>query len=185
MMRTPDGHGRLELSRFLEPPVVADHRTAPVQINTDILLFRFHRGRLPSSVAWLGNRECAPHTRCPTTEGPLVVHNSSHTHPPQHDAPARSNQTGHAKAAQRFFMTSNRASRLTCLHNPMRCRSAAMADWQPREERRQPPRRVGRTVPSQAVLGPCCPRWPCGDHLGTPPGLPLVADRLWPASPHG
>lgn len=30
MMRTPDGHGRLELSRFLEPEVVADHRTAPV-----------------------------------------------------------------------------------------------------------------------------------------------------------
>jgi len=30
MMRMPDGHGRLELSRFLEPAVVADHRTAPV-----------------------------------------------------------------------------------------------------------------------------------------------------------
>src|ERR1043166_5232377 len=30
MMRTPDGHGRLELSRFLEPPVVADHRSGPV-----------------------------------------------------------------------------------------------------------------------------------------------------------
>ena len=30
MMRTPDGHNRLELSRFLEPAVVADHRTAPV-----------------------------------------------------------------------------------------------------------------------------------------------------------
>jgi catechol 2,3-dioxygenase-like lactoylglutathione lyase family enzyme len=30
MMRTPDGHSRLELSRFLEPPVVADHRDAPV-----------------------------------------------------------------------------------------------------------------------------------------------------------
>ena len=30
MMRTPDGHGRLELSRFLEPQVVADHRNAPV-----------------------------------------------------------------------------------------------------------------------------------------------------------
>ncbi len=30
MMRTPDGHGRLELSRFLEPSVVADHRAAPV-----------------------------------------------------------------------------------------------------------------------------------------------------------
>jgi len=30
MMRMPDGHGRLELSRFLAPPVVADHRRAPV-----------------------------------------------------------------------------------------------------------------------------------------------------------
>jgi catechol 2,3-dioxygenase-like lactoylglutathione lyase family enzyme len=30
MMRTPDGHSRLELSRFLEPSVVADHRNAPV-----------------------------------------------------------------------------------------------------------------------------------------------------------
>lgn len=30
MMVTPDGHGRLELSRFLTPPVVADHRSAPV-----------------------------------------------------------------------------------------------------------------------------------------------------------
>ncbi|TAU68278.1 VOC family protein [Rhizobium ruizarguesonis] len=30
MMRTPDGHSRLELSRFLRPDVVADHRNAPV-----------------------------------------------------------------------------------------------------------------------------------------------------------
>src|SRR6478735_11066384 len=30
MMRTSDGHGRLELSRFLVPQVVADHRNAPV-----------------------------------------------------------------------------------------------------------------------------------------------------------
>src|SRR5947199_5921198 len=30
MMRTPDGHSRLELSRFLAPPIVADHRNAPV-----------------------------------------------------------------------------------------------------------------------------------------------------------
>ena len=30
MMRTPDGHSRLELSRFLEPTVIADHRRAPV-----------------------------------------------------------------------------------------------------------------------------------------------------------
>ena len=30
MMVTPDGHSRLEISRFLSPPVVADHRNAPV-----------------------------------------------------------------------------------------------------------------------------------------------------------
>jgi len=30
MMRTPDGHSRLEISRFIAPPVVADHRDAPV-----------------------------------------------------------------------------------------------------------------------------------------------------------
>ena len=30
MMRTPDGHSRLELSRFLRPAVIADHRNAPV-----------------------------------------------------------------------------------------------------------------------------------------------------------
>ena len=30
MMITPDGHSRLELSRFITPPTIADHRTAPV-----------------------------------------------------------------------------------------------------------------------------------------------------------
>ena len=30
MLVTPDGHSRLELSRFLDPPVVADHWNAPV-----------------------------------------------------------------------------------------------------------------------------------------------------------
>ena len=30
MMVTPDGHSRLEISRFLTPPIVADHRNAPV-----------------------------------------------------------------------------------------------------------------------------------------------------------
>jgi catechol 2,3-dioxygenase-like lactoylglutathione lyase family enzyme len=30
MMVTPDGHSRLEISRFLTPPVVADHRNDPV-----------------------------------------------------------------------------------------------------------------------------------------------------------
>lgn len=30
MMRTPNGHGRLELSRFVRPSVIADNRRAPV-----------------------------------------------------------------------------------------------------------------------------------------------------------
>src|SRR6478672_8760555 len=30
MMRTPDGHSRIELSRFLTPTVIEDHRNAPV-----------------------------------------------------------------------------------------------------------------------------------------------------------
>jgi catechol 2,3-dioxygenase-like lactoylglutathione lyase family enzyme len=30
MMVTPDGHSRLEISRFIDPPIVADHRNAPV-----------------------------------------------------------------------------------------------------------------------------------------------------------
>lgn len=30
MMVTPDGHSRIELSRFLDPPTISDHRTAPV-----------------------------------------------------------------------------------------------------------------------------------------------------------
>ena len=30
MMRTPDGQSRLEISRFLRPAPIADHRTAPV-----------------------------------------------------------------------------------------------------------------------------------------------------------
>lgn len=30
MLVTPDGHSRLELSRFIDPPVIADHRRAPV-----------------------------------------------------------------------------------------------------------------------------------------------------------
>jgi catechol 2,3-dioxygenase-like lactoylglutathione lyase family enzyme len=30
MMVTPDGHSRLEISQFLHPPAISDHRTAPV-----------------------------------------------------------------------------------------------------------------------------------------------------------
>ena len=36
MMVTPDGHSRLEISRFLTPPVVADHRNAPVNALGDL-----------------------------------------------------------------------------------------------------------------------------------------------------
>jgi hypothetical protein len=36
MMRTPDGHSRLELSRYLTPPPVADHRNAPVNARGDL-----------------------------------------------------------------------------------------------------------------------------------------------------
>lgn len=30
MMVTPDGHSRIELSKFIAPPIISDHRTAPV-----------------------------------------------------------------------------------------------------------------------------------------------------------
>src|SRR6476620_7818975 len=30
MMVTPDGHSRIELSKFITPPTISDHRTAPV-----------------------------------------------------------------------------------------------------------------------------------------------------------
>jgi catechol 2,3-dioxygenase-like lactoylglutathione lyase family enzyme len=54
MLVTPDGHSRLELSRFVAPPVVADHRNAPVNAlgylrvmftvdNIDETLVRLHR----------------------------------------------------------------------------------------------------------------------------------------------
>ncbi len=62
MMRTPDGHGRLELSRFLEPNVVDDHRNAPVNslgylramfavddIDDTVTRLRKHGGQLVSS----------------------------------------------------------------------------------------------------------------------------------------
>ena len=62
MMRTPDGHSRLELSRFITPPVVADHRNAPVNtlgylrvmfavddINDTLVRLRKHGAELVSS----------------------------------------------------------------------------------------------------------------------------------------
>lgn len=55
MLRTPDGHGRLELSRFLAPPVVADHRAAPVNA-LGYLRVMFAVDDIDDTVARLGRR---------------------------------------------------------------------------------------------------------------------------------
>lgn len=55
MLRTPDGHSRLEISRFLAPPVVADHRTAPVNA-LGYLRVMFAVEDLDDTLARLGKR---------------------------------------------------------------------------------------------------------------------------------
>jgi len=55
MMRTPDGHSRLELSRFLAPPVVADHRSAPVNA-LGYLRVMFAVDDIDDTLARLGKR---------------------------------------------------------------------------------------------------------------------------------
>jgi catechol 2,3-dioxygenase-like lactoylglutathione lyase family enzyme len=55
MMRTPDGHCRLELSRFLAPPVVVDHRSAPVNA-LDYLLVMFTVEDIDDTLVRLGSR---------------------------------------------------------------------------------------------------------------------------------
>lgn len=55
MLRTPDGHGRIELSRFLAPAVVADHRTAPVN-SLGYLRVMFAVDDLDDTLARLGQR---------------------------------------------------------------------------------------------------------------------------------
>src|SRR6187455_736761 len=55
MMRTPDGHGRLEMSRFLAPPVVSDHRSAPVNA-LGYLRVMFAVEDLDETLARLGKR---------------------------------------------------------------------------------------------------------------------------------
>jgi catechol 2,3-dioxygenase-like lactoylglutathione lyase family enzyme len=52
MMVTPDGHSRLEISRFLTPPVVADHRNAPVN-SFGYLRIMFNVGDLDETLARL------------------------------------------------------------------------------------------------------------------------------------
>jgi len=55
MMRTPDGHGRLELSRFITPPAVADHRSAPVNA-LGYLRIMFAVDDIDETLARLGKR---------------------------------------------------------------------------------------------------------------------------------
>ena len=54
MLRTPDGHSRIELSRFLAPPVVADHRRAPVNA-LGYLRIMFTVEDIDDTLARLGN----------------------------------------------------------------------------------------------------------------------------------
>src|ERR1700742_5124936 len=55
MMRTPDGHSRLELSRFLAPPAVADHRRGPVN-SLGYLRVMFTVEDIDDTLARLGKR---------------------------------------------------------------------------------------------------------------------------------
>lgn len=55
MMRTPDGHSRLELSRFIRPAVVSDHRDAPVNA-LGYLRVMFAVEDIDDTVARLANR---------------------------------------------------------------------------------------------------------------------------------
>src|SRR3954462_5998669 len=55
MMRTPDGHSRLEISRFLTPPAVADHRNAPVNA-LGYLRIMFAVEDIDDTLARLGKR---------------------------------------------------------------------------------------------------------------------------------
>lgn len=83
MMVTPDGHGRLELSRFLAPSVVADHRNAPVNalgylramftvsdIDDTLTRLRKHGARLVGEVVQYGDSYRLCYIRGP--EGLLI-----------------------------------------------------------------------------------------------------------------
>ena len=52
MMRTPDGQNRLEITRFLAPTVIADHRRAPVN-SLGYLRVMFNVGDLADTLARL------------------------------------------------------------------------------------------------------------------------------------
>ena len=78
MMRTPDGQSRLELSRFVTPPVAADHRNAPVNAlgylrvmfavdDIDDTLARLREHGAESSTKWSSTKTC---TGSATSGGP-------------------------------------------------------------------------------------------------------------------
>ncbi len=70
MMVTPDGHSRLELSRFLTPPVVSDHRNAAVNA-LGYLRAMFTVGDLDETLARL-------RTRGATAVGDVVQYEDSY-----------------------------------------------------------------------------------------------------------
>ena len=83
MMVTPDGHSRLELSRFITPNTISDHRTAPVNAlgylrvmfrvdNLDELLIRLskHGAELVGEVVQFGEMYRLCYIR--GTEGLLI-----------------------------------------------------------------------------------------------------------------
>ncbi len=76
MMRTPDGHSRLEMSRFLAPPVVADHRSAPVNA-LGYLRVMFTVEDIDDTLARLGKRGAEARRR----SGPVRKHVSALLHP--------------------------------------------------------------------------------------------------------
>lgn len=55
MLVTPDGHNRIELSRFIKPPVIGDHREAPVNA-LGYLRVMFAVEDIDSLVARLSNK---------------------------------------------------------------------------------------------------------------------------------
>ncbi len=70
MMSTPDGHSRLELSRFVRPAVIADHRTAPVN-SLGYLRVMFAVDDLDDTLERLGKRGA-------TLEGEVVEYEDAY-----------------------------------------------------------------------------------------------------------
>ena len=94
-------------------------RFAKRRFDTDVLLLLFHQDLLPFTGRF-GDPECAPHTRFPSARETLAVHNRHRNHIPSttRRPQPRTAEPGHAKAAQRFFITSVLRSGLKPLSVP-------------------------------------------------------------------